>query len=163
MSRRLNLDGWLVHVAAEAIAYDDHGIPLDQAIAWHAQGFEAAEAICFYDRRYTPEQALTVINLTTDEEGVEWLATGLAADRVIAYLRAGVTLDEYGDWENSDDSTDEALTMHRITPSALSHSTGGDMSGHHAQGAPVVMMSTGAPRWGQAAAISIQPRRRDSW
>lgn len=98
-------------VAAEAIAYDDHGIPLDQAIAWHSQGFEAAEAICFYDRRYTPEQALTVIDLTTNEEDVEWLATGLPADRVIAYLRAGVTLDEYDDWENSDASTDEALTM----------------------------------------------------
>ena len=70
-----------------------------------------AEAICFYDRRYTLDQALTVIDLTTDEEDGEWLATGLPADRVIAYLRAGVTLDEYDDWENSDDSTDEALTM----------------------------------------------------
>lgn len=96
-------------VAAEAIAYDDHGIPLDQAIAWHAQGFEAAEAICFYDRRYTPEQAVTVMNLTNQD--IEWLATGLPADRVIAYLRAGVTLDEYDDWENSDDSTDDALAM----------------------------------------------------
>ncbi|HEY0889512.1 MAG TPA: hypothetical protein VGE38_07875 [Nocardioides sp.] len=96
-------------VAAEAIAYDDHGIPLDQAIDWHAQGFEAAEAICFYDRHYTPEQAQTVINLT--HQDIEWLATGLPADRVIAYLRAGVTLDEYHDCENSDDSTDEALTM----------------------------------------------------
>ncbi|GAA4372816.1 hypothetical protein [Nocardioides caricicola] len=98
-------------VTAEAIAYDDHGIPLDQAIAWHAEGFEAAEAICFYDRRYTPEQAVTVIELTNHEEDREWLATGLPADRVIAYLRAGVTLDEYDDWENNDDSSDEALTM----------------------------------------------------
>lgn len=98
-------------VAAEAIAYDDHGIPLDQAIAWHAQGFEAAEAICFFDRRYTPEQALTVIDLTNHEEDVERLATGLPAERVIAYLRAGVTLDEYDDWEKSNDSSDEALAM----------------------------------------------------
>ncbi|NYD40021.1 hypothetical protein [Nocardioides panaciterrulae] len=95
-------------VAAEAIAYDDHVIPLDEAIAWHAQGFEAAEAIYFYDRRYTLEQAITVINLTNQD--IEWLATGLPADRVIAYLRAGVTLDEYGDWESSD-ATDDALTM----------------------------------------------------
>lgn len=98
-------------VAAQAIAYDHHGIPLDQAIAWHAQGFEAAEALCFYDRHYTPEQAATVVDLTTGEEDVEWLATGLPADRVITYLRAGVTLDEYADWEDGDDSSDEGLTM----------------------------------------------------
>lgn len=97
-------------VAAEAIAYDDHGIPLNQAIDWHEHGFYANEAICFYDRRYTPEQAMTVVNLTNHEEDIEWLATGLPADRVIAYLRAGVTLDEYDDFEHTDES-DDALTM----------------------------------------------------
>ena len=99
-------------VAAEAIAYDDHGIPLDQAITWHEHGFYAADATCFYDHDYTPEEAATVAHLVDqDADTDERLATGLAADRVIAYLRAGVTLDVYTDFENSDDSTDDALTM----------------------------------------------------
>lgn len=106
-------DGWKAGLfvnPAEVIAYDDHGIPLDQAITWHQHGFHAAEAIGFYNRRYTPEQALTVTLLTNDDEDIEWLATGLPADRVIAYLRAGVTIDEFDAFEASDESGD-ALTM----------------------------------------------------
>ncbi len=107
-------DGWKAGLfvnPTEVIAYDDHGIPLDQALTWHQHGFDAAEATCFYDRHYTPEQALKVTLLTNGDEDIEWLATGLPADRVIAYLHAGVTLAEYDDFENNDDPTDEALTM----------------------------------------------------
>lgn len=99
-------------VAAEAIAYDDHGIPLAQAIAWHEQGFYAAEATCFYDQRYTPAQAATVTELADQDADIdEWLATGLPADRVIAYLRAGVTLNEYDDFENSAESADAVIML----------------------------------------------------
>lgn len=98
-------------VAAQAIAYDDHGIPIDQAITWHEHGFYAAEATCFYDHCYTPAQAATVTDLAGQDSDIdEWLATGLPADRVIAYLRAGVTLNEYADFENNEGTT-ETLTM----------------------------------------------------
>lgn len=99
-------------VIAQAIAYDDHGVPLDQAINWLQHGFLAAQATCFYDHRYTPLQAATVTELVEHDTDIdEWLATGLPADRVIAYLHAGVTLHEYDDFENSGSPTDEALNM----------------------------------------------------
>lgn len=82
-------------VLVEATCFDDHGIPLEEALLWNLHGFFAAEATCFYDAKYTPSQAATVRDLVEYEFEVDdWLATGMPAERVIAYLRAEVEIDE---------------------------------------------------------------------
>ncbi len=99
-------------VAAQAIAYGNHGIPLDQAIPWLKLGFLASDAIGFYDRCFTPEQAATVSDIALHDNLIAaWLLTNLPAEKVIAYLQAGVTLNEYKAFEASDDSSDEALAL----------------------------------------------------
>ena len=99
-------DAWsmkpdLALVAHQAVAYDDHGIPLAQALDWHHRGFIAYEATCLYDARWTPVQAATARELAwnTGTELDDWLRTGLPADRGIAYLRANVDIDKIDDFE----------------------------------------------------------------
>ena len=88
-------------VVHEAIAYDDHGIPLTQAIDWHQHGFYAYEATGLYDIRWTPADAATIRDLLYDTgiEIDEWAVQGLPADRVIAYLLADVHIDEVDIYE----------------------------------------------------------------
>lgn len=110
-------DGWSMRpdprlVAHQAITYDDHGIPLAQAIDWHQQGFYAHEATCLYDTRWTPADARTIRDHDHALGDIEdWAATGLPARRVIAYLQASVAVDEVAHYEAAPGGPDAALGM----------------------------------------------------
>ena len=98
-------------VLAHAIAYDDHGIPLQQALEWHQRGFDVGEACGYYDAHYTPVQVAWVELLIHEHDQIEdWLATGLPADRVIAHLHAGVRAHEAAAFE-AIDGTGDTLGM----------------------------------------------------
>ena len=97
-------------VLAEAVAFDDHGIPLTEALAWHGLGFESYEAIALYDARWKPAESARVRDRLFDIADLdEWVATGLPASRVLAYLRAGVSCHEHDAFEGPDKDTDSML------------------------------------------------------
>lgn len=99
-------------VSIEAIAFDDHGMPLARAIAWHLQGFYSFEAACLDDLAWTPREAATVRDLAGDDSAfVEWSAMGLPASRVTLYLRAHVGPDEVAGFEALDQETEHTLLM----------------------------------------------------
>ncbi|MEO9322282.1 hypothetical protein ABFT23_02250 [Nocardioides sp. C4-1] len=112
-------NGWAMNpdpalVAHQAIAYDDHGIPIDHAIDWHQHGFLAHEAICLHDNRWQPADAATARDLTYNHnlgDLDDWITTGLPAHRVIAYLHAQVHVDEVDTYEAQPGGSDDALGM----------------------------------------------------
>lgn len=107
--------GWLGRpephlVLNDAIAFDDHGIDLEQALQWHQAGFAAYEATPLADEGWSPSEAETVRDLAEDQETFyDWIATGLPPERVIGYLRAHVGIGESHVFEALGDNVDITL------------------------------------------------------
>ena len=89
-------DGWsqepdLRAFVSQVNAFDDLGIDINEAIAWHRHGFYAADAARLRRRCRTPQQARDLLDaIESDDELDAWLATGIPVVRIIDLATRGL-------------------------------------------------------------------------
>ena len=110
-----NWAGWpdLDDVACTAIAYDDHGVPAEQAVDWNDERFLPHEALRLYDIGWTPAEAAWIRDLLPDADCdiTDWANLKIPPARVAEYLAAGMTTYEVATLEESQPPSTETLSF----------------------------------------------------
>lgn len=83
---------------AQAVEFDDLGIPLAKAAEWHLAGFYAREAVAWIRGGFTISQADHIVARIGVFEACEWLDLKMPPALVTAFVNAGVAPDEAPTW-----------------------------------------------------------------